>query len=125
MLRIQAVKPLKEFKVEITITNGQRKVVDLEPFLHGPIFQPLRENSSLFRTVHVDKELCTIVWDNGADIDPDVLIYGRSPAWMPMEKLQARTMIQSTKQLVVREGGTVYRARKHAKTNRTTSSRKR
>jgi hypothetical protein len=33
-----------------------------------------------FRSVQVDPELGTIVWPNGADIDPDVLVLGRTPA---------------------------------------------
>ena len=47
--------------------------VDLEAELWGPVFEPLREDSQLFRQVQVDEELGTIVWPNGADMDPDVL----------------------------------------------------
>jgi hypothetical protein len=35
--------------------------------------EPLRPNPDLFRQVRVDHELGTIVWPNGADMDPDVL----------------------------------------------------
>lgn len=73
MIRIQAVKPLEKFKVQLTFTDGSQKEVDLEPYLYGPIFEPLRNDPALFRSVKVDQELGTIVWDNGADIDPDVL----------------------------------------------------
>ena len=37
------------------------------------MFEPLREDPKLFRQVRVDDELGTIVWPNGADMDPDVL----------------------------------------------------
>jgi len=35
----------------------------------------------MFRQLRVDQELGTVVWPNGADIDPDVLIEGLSPSW--------------------------------------------
>jgi hypothetical protein len=82
MIRILSVKPLKEFRVHLEFTNGEQKIVDLEPLLRGPIFEPLRKNPELFRSVRVDEELGTIVWDNGADIDPDVLYGTHIPAWM-------------------------------------------
>ena len=37
------------------------------------MFEPLRGDPELFRKVRVDEELGTIVWPNGADMDPDVL----------------------------------------------------
>lgn len=38
-----------------------------------PVFEPLRQDPELFRQVRVDQELGTVVWPNGADLDPDVL----------------------------------------------------
>lgn len=87
MVLVRSVKPLEKFRVLLEFSNGERKVVDLEPFLHGPIFEPIRENPELFRSVRVDEELGTIGWENGADIDPDVLYGTYIPAWMETEEL--------------------------------------
>jgi len=55
-------------------------MVNLKPFLRGPIFEPMLKNIDIFRRVHVVGS--SIGWDNGADIDPDVLYYDLKPAWM-------------------------------------------
>jgi hypothetical protein len=86
MVLIRSVKALDKFDVELEFSTGERRKVDLEPFLRGPIFEPLRRDTKLFRSVHVDEELGTIVWENGADMDPDVLYGTHLPAWMEMEK---------------------------------------
>jgi hypothetical protein len=85
LVRIRSVTVLEGFTVRLGFTDGSEKVVDLEPYLHGPIFASLRENPILFGEVMVDKRMGTIVWPNGADIDPDVLYYGLTPAWQEVE----------------------------------------
>jgi hypothetical protein len=80
LVRVRAVEPLDGFKVRLEFEDGKRKVIDLEPFLWGSIFEPMRKNQSTFRSVQVVGG--TIAWDNGADIDPDVLYYDLKPAWM-------------------------------------------
>jgi hypothetical protein len=51
------------------------------PYLNGLIFERVRDDLAFFGSVQVDPELGTIVWPNGADIDPDVLILGRPAAF--------------------------------------------
>jgi hypothetical protein len=80
MVRIRLVTPLHNFLVRLGFTDGTERDVDLEPYLRGPVFEPLRADPELFAAVRVDAELGTIMWPNGADIDPDVLYEGRTPA---------------------------------------------
>ena len=80
MIRVKAVKPLDGFRVHLTFTDGSERVVDLEPYLRGPVFEVLKKDLGASRSVTVDEELATIVWPNGADIDPDVLYRGLTPA---------------------------------------------
>lgn len=80
MIRVRGVEALDGHLVRLSLTDGSTRVVDLEPFLNGPVFEPVRNDRAFFRSVRVDQELGTIVWPNGADIDPDVLILGRTPA---------------------------------------------
>lgn len=70
---------LGDFRVELSLADGSHREIDLEPYLVGPIFAPLREDERVFRQVRVDEELGTLVWPNGADICPDVLVHGRTP----------------------------------------------
>lgn len=71
--RITSVEPLQGFVLKLSFDDGTEREVDLENELWGPVFEPLRTNPDLFRQVQVDRELGTIVWPNGADMDPDVL----------------------------------------------------
>ena len=61
--------------------------MDLKPFLHGPIFEPIRNDPAMFRDVRIEGG--TVAWANGADIDPDVLYYGLTSAWMEETKSSA------------------------------------
>ena len=80
LVRISEVYPLEDFKCHLTFEDGEQKVIDLEPYLHGPIFEPFLQDKKMFRSVRVIDG--TVGWENGADIDPDVLYYDLKPAWM-------------------------------------------
>ncbi len=84
-VRIRAVEPLKDFQVRLEFTDGTTKEIDLQRYLHGPIFEPIRTDPQRFRSVKVDPRMGTLAWDNGADIDPDVLYKDLTPAWMESE----------------------------------------
>ena len=85
MVRIKSVEALSNFRVKLEFTDGTKREIDLEPYFHGPIFEPIRNDSKMFRSVYVDERAGTIMWSNGADIDPDVLYLGLKPAWMETE----------------------------------------
>jgi hypothetical protein len=74
------VTPLDGFRALVVFDNDTRREIDLEPYLHGPVFEPIRNEPAFFRSMKVDGS--TIAWPNGADIDPDVLYYALKPAWM-------------------------------------------
>ena len=73
LVRVQAVEPLNQFIFRITFKDRSQKEIDLEKFLRGGIFEPIRNDPEVFRYVKVIGG--TIGWDNDADIDPDVLYY--------------------------------------------------
>jgi uncharacterized protein DUF2442 len=84
LVRIRAVEPLEQFQVRLTFADGTQKIVDLEPYLRGPIFEPIRQSPKVFRSIKVVGS--TVGWENGADIDPDVLYYNLTPAGLQMNK---------------------------------------
>jgi hypothetical protein len=80
MIRIAHVLPLAPWQVHLDLTDGTTRVVDLAALMRGPVFDAIKADPQLWQSVGVDPELGTIVWPNGADLDPDVLIHGRPPA---------------------------------------------
>jgi len=80
-VRINSVELQGKFVVRLGLTDGSSKIVDLEKYLKGPIFEPIRSDPATFAQVTVDPRAGTIVWPNGADIDPDVLCEGLVPSY--------------------------------------------
>ena len=78
--RVRSAEVMDGFVVALVFDDGSERTVDLEPFLRGPVFDEIRAESAQFRELRVDPELGTIVWPNGADIDPDVLYGSAQPA---------------------------------------------
>jgi len=69
---VKDVAYLSDYKLLLTFEDGTTRLVDLANELEGEIFEPLKD-IRYFKTVRVDPELDTIVWDNGADMSPDFL----------------------------------------------------
>lgn len=83
---VAAAIPLGAYVVRVVFADGEIRDVDVEPILSGPVFEPLRD-VELFRRVTIDETGDSIVWPNGADLDPDV-IYGSSPSdWEPAVRI--------------------------------------
>jgi hypothetical protein len=67
--RVEIVGP---YVLRVTFADAVERTIDLEPILAGEIYGPLRD-PELFSQVHIDPEVHTIVWPNGADFDPATL----------------------------------------------------
>ncbi|MEA1903699.1 MAG: DUF2442 domain-containing protein [Actinomycetota bacterium] len=80
MVDITAVEIVKDRVVQLEFSDGSDRVVDLAPFLWGPVFEEIARDDRVFAQVRVDPEIGTITWPNGADLDPDVLHGDHEPA---------------------------------------------
>ena len=69
---VKDVTYVSEYKLLVTFEDGVVKLVDMEPYLDGEIFEPLKD-IDYFKTVRVNPDINTIVWDNDADVSPDFL----------------------------------------------------
>jgi hypothetical protein len=64
---VKDVKYLFEYKLLLIFEDGSLRQVDLAPHLDGEVFEPLKDLSN-FKSVHLNSDLDTIVWRNGADM---------------------------------------------------------
>lgn len=69
---VKDMKYLSGYKLLLTFEDGSLRQVDLAPHLDGEVFEPLKDMSN-FKSVHLNSDLDTIVWQNGADMSPDFL----------------------------------------------------
>lgn len=82
IIDVVEAKILARHIVELLFEDGERRVIDLEPYLEGPMFEALARDYELFRALHVDPRAGTVVWPNGADISPRTL-YAESKRVVP------------------------------------------
>lgn len=75
---------VSDYKLLLTFEDGSVRLVDLKSHLDGEIFEPLRD-IDYFKTVRVNPDLDTIVWDNGADMSPDFLYEIGTPVTEPVK----------------------------------------
>ena len=66
------VKVLKPYVLAVSFADGAHRRVDVEPLLHGEMFEPLCD-PAVFAQATVDPVLGTVVWPNGADLSPEYL----------------------------------------------------
>ena len=77
LIRVRSVVPLGGFRVRLELTDGTTRVRNIGDLLVGPVFEGIRNSAERFREVRVEGG--TLVWPNGADLCPDVLIWGGAP----------------------------------------------
>jgi hypothetical protein len=70
-------KPFELFRLRLTLTDGSIIERDVSRLLAGPVFESIRSDPAVFAQVRVEGG--TVVWRNGADPCPDVLIWGGAP----------------------------------------------
>lgn len=60
------------YTLRLVFEDGDVRHVDLEPHLDGEVFTLLKDTEH-FRTAHLNTDIDTVVWNNGADMSPDFL----------------------------------------------------
>ena len=66
--RVQAVSPLDNYVLLLQFTNGERRSMDVRPYLAYPVFARLSD-AGFFAMVRADHG--TVSWPGGIDLDPD------------------------------------------------------
>ena len=69
-LAVSNVQAQDDYLLLLTFENGEKRQFDMKPYLSIGIFNELKD-IKLFKTVH--KNFDTVVWENEADLDPEIL----------------------------------------------------
>jgi hypothetical protein len=71
-LHVKEAKYLHDYIIWIKFNDGAEGEIDLKDQLNGEIFEPLKVIEN-FKNFKVDRDIETIVWENGADMAPEFL----------------------------------------------------
>jgi hypothetical protein len=84
LLRIRTVTAQPGQRLRLELTDGSTIEREVGPLLVGPVFDEVRSNPEVFAQARVEGG--TVVWPSGADLCPDVLIWGGAPPADPTVK---------------------------------------
>lgn len=71
---VKKVIPSEDYLLSIDFDNGEKRILDMKPYLGFGVFQKLKERRA-FNRVHVSFD--TIEWESGIDLDPE-FVYSKS-----------------------------------------------
>jgi hypothetical protein len=71
-ITVVKVQVVGTYSVELTFSNGTVKRLNLERWLYGEVFEPLRD-PAIFAQMRLEPGDITISWPNGADLAPEFL----------------------------------------------------
>ena len=54
LVRVRSVKPLDRFRVHLEFEDGTQREADLAVYLRGPVFEMIRNDPTMFRSVRVE-----------------------------------------------------------------------
>lgn len=77
LIRIQDAGHIDGFRLRLVLTDGSVIERDVAGLLAGPVFEPLRSSAERFAEVRVEDG--SLAWPNGADLCPDMVIWGGIP----------------------------------------------
>ena len=70
--RVERFEIVGPYTLALGFEDGTEQRIDFRPVLEGELFGPL-QNPTVFNAVSLDKEVGTLTWPNGADLDPTTL----------------------------------------------------
>ena len=85
IVKVEGFEKIAPFTLRVLFDDTTEKTIDFRPVLKGPMFGALNDEQ-LFDTVHLDPEIHTLVWENGADFDPATLHDWSAAYQMPQDE---------------------------------------
>lgn len=70
LMRVVDVDYLHDYVIKLEFSNGDIRVMDFEPFLHGKFFDELRDRKKFIQFALTS---WTLEWYNGVDFAPEFL----------------------------------------------------
>lgn len=70
MLKVIDVDYMGDYTLSLTFNNGEKRIADLKPYLHGEVFGELLDKNNF---IQYGLTTVTIEWANGADLAPEFL----------------------------------------------------